>query len=206
MEITTDRLLLRPLTPDDAESLYELDRDAEVLRFIGRHALDSAAAYRDRLADWTDRRDGRDAERLFLALRLAADSTWVGWLHLRPALDFRFAAEAGYRDGEHDLGYRLARAAWGRGLATEAATAVLAFARRLGWRRVVTSALIGNAASIRVMEKLGLVREHYFQLPGYDQVSVRYGTPAGRAGRGGGGESAGGSRFRADGILGGTPL
>ena len=48
-----------------------------------------------------------------------ATRQFVGWFHLRPALDYRFAREAGFVEGEFDTGYRLVRAAWGKGYATE---------------------------------------------------------------------------------------
>jgi RimJ/RimL family protein N-acetyltransferase len=176
MILETERLRLRMLSELDATSLYELDRDSEVMRFIGPHALESPSAYAVQILEWLHRDDDRDGERLFLAIELRESCEWLGWLHLRPALDFRYAREAGYQAGEHDLGYRLRRVAWGKGFATEAAGQLIHHEITVGRvRRVVSSALIGNSASIRVMEKIGLNRESYFQLPGYDQVSVRYG-------------------------------
>ena len=44
--------------------------------------------------------------------------------NLRPALDYRFAREAGFRAGEFDVGYRLVRTAWGYGYATEVTRAL----------------------------------------------------------------------------------
>jgi len=58
---------------------------------------------------------------------------------------------------EIEIGWWLARAWWGRGLATEAARAALEDAfTRVGLRRVVAIAQPGNRASVRVMEKLGM--------------------------------------------------
>jgi RimJ/RimL family protein N-acetyltransferase len=62
------------------------------------------------------------------------------------------------RDGEVNLGYWIARSDWGRGYATEAARAVLGLADALGHRRVVASHYIDNAASGRVLEKVGFRR------------------------------------------------
>ena len=56
-----------------------------------------------------------------------------------------------------EIGWRLARAYWGRGYATEAAEAALAHAfGPLGLREVVAFTVPGNAASRRVMEKIGM--------------------------------------------------
>ena len=58
-----------------------------------------------------------------------------------------------------ELGYTLARAAWGRGYATEAAGAVLRWAfAGLRLHRMVAVADPANAASLRVLEKLGMTR------------------------------------------------
>ena len=74
-----------------------------------------------------------------------------------------------------ELGYRLRKAVWGKGYATEGS---LALVRQgvygPGTACVVASALAGNVASIRVMEKAGLRRVGEFPLPGYDQPSVKY--------------------------------
>ncbi|UQU62909.1 GNAT family N-acetyltransferase [Couchioplanes caeruleus] len=59
-----------------------------------------------------------------------------------------------------EIGWRLGRAYWGRGLATEAARAVVAQARAgLGLRRLVSVHVVGNEASARVMIKLGMSLE-----------------------------------------------
>ncbi|RKN32286.1 N-acetyltransferase [Micromonospora musae] len=59
-----------------------------------------------------------------------------------------------------EIGWRLGRAFWGRGLATEAAEAVVSHARaELGLRRLVSIHVVGNEASARVMVKLGMSLE-----------------------------------------------
>ena len=59
--------------------------------------------------------------------------------------------------GDVELGYTLARAAWGRGYATELGRALLAYAfGELGAERVVAQVEPDNAASRRVLEKLGM--------------------------------------------------
>lgn len=58
--------------------------------------------------------------------------------------------------GRCELGYWLARHAWGKGYATEAATAILAYGfDRLGLRLVRSAFFVGNRASGRVQQKLG---------------------------------------------------
>jgi ribosomal-protein-alanine N-acetyltransferase len=64
------------------------------------------------------------------------------------------------------LGLYLARAFWGRGLATEAGRAFVDFGfGELGLKRIVTAVEVGNAASVRVLEKLGFVVERFEEGP-----------------------------------------
>lgn len=68
-----------------------------------------------------------------------------------------------------EIGWRFARSAWGHGHATEAARATLAFAfETLGLDEVVSFTTVANAASRRVMERIGMVRDPAddFQYPG----------------------------------------
>ena len=64
------------------------------------------------------------------------------------------------RDRRAELGYWLAQPAWGHGFATEAAGAAMDFGfRELGLARVYAQVLAGNHASLRVLDKLGMVNE-----------------------------------------------
>jgi RimJ/RimL family protein N-acetyltransferase len=179
--LETPRLLLREFTEDDAESLFALDSDPDVMRFVGPYALDDAEAYRERILSvyrpYYDRNDGYG----YRAAMEKAGGAFVGWFILRPALDYRFAAEAGFRLGEAELGYRLRKTAWGKGYATEGARALVhkAFSETDA-ACVVSTALIGNVASTRVMEKAGLKKVGEFRIPGFDQSAVKYALPKDR--------------------------
>ena len=59
--------------------------------------------------------------------------------------------------GSVELGYWIARPHWGRGLATEAARALIEIARTLGLRSLEAGHFVDNPASARVLEKLGFV-------------------------------------------------
>lgn len=173
--LETERMLLRRFTPDDAGLLLELDGDPHVMRYIGPFGLPDRDAYRERI------------ETVYLSYyeRFAGYGVWpavakddgefLGWFAFRPAEDYRFAREAGFGPGEIELGYRLRRAAWGRGYATEGSRALVAreFSRS-GTDVIVGVALAGNAASRRVLEKAGLRQVGEFALPGFDQPAVKY--------------------------------
>src|SRR5262249_12858439 len=123
--LQTTRLVLREFTEADAEALRELDGDPEVRRYVGGEVPD-VEAYRRMI---TQRFAAGYAEGWgFWAAQEKASGEFLGWFHLRPAREYRYANEAGYRPGDIDLGYRLRRAAWGRGYATEGALALVAYA------------------------------------------------------------------------------
>ena len=76
---------------------------------------------------------------------------------------------------EVEIGYRLARAAWGRGYATEAVSAVRDFAfNMLGIKRLIAIIDPSNSASIRVAEKIGMHYEKEVMLEGYSHADHVY--------------------------------
>jgi RimJ/RimL family protein N-acetyltransferase len=154
--------------------LVELDSDPEVMKYIGPWRF-SAAEYRERIRTvWMPyyakplRGCGATFEK--------ASGEFVGWVFLRPAPEYKFAAEAGWtRASDLELGYRLKRVAWGKGYATEASAALVAPALAdPEVTCVVAAALAPNRASQRVMEKVGMSRVREFAIPGFDVPSVMY--------------------------------
>lgn len=151
--LQTDRLVLRRFVLEDAPDLVALDADPQVRRFVGTGPPPTLAFYRDqKLPDWIAHYArspfGYWAAHEKPALR------FVGWFHLRPD-----TTEA----GTYDLGYRLLRSAWGRGLATEGSRALVRVGfREWGAQRITAHCLAENEASSRVMEKCGLRFSHAF--------------------------------------------
>jgi RimJ/RimL family protein N-acetyltransferase len=169
--LATDRLILRRLSPADEDHLVDLDGDPEVMRYLtgGRPTPRETirAATLPRLIDEYDRFPGLG--------RWAAedrDGTFLGWFALAPQVA---------QPDQAELGYRLRRAAWGRGLATEGARALLrmAFTGR-GLRRVWAETMTVNTRSRRVMERSGMRYVRTFHLdwedpiPGTGQGEVEY--------------------------------
>lgn len=148
--LRTERVTLRPFGPADADLLVELDSDPAVMRYLSGGEPTAPELVRERdlpsvLAGY-DRWAGRFG--LFAAYETAGGA-FLGWFCLRPE-----------RDGpldEVELGYRLRRAAWGRGYATEVSSALLAKAFTDLDVRVVWGATMAlNRPSQRVMEKAGM--------------------------------------------------
>jgi RimJ/RimL family protein N-acetyltransferase len=147
--LETARLRLRPFTDADAGDLFTLHSDAVVLRYWdGPPWREPAQAERFLAACRSMAEDGTGAR---LAIDRAVDGDFLGWCGLTGwNADFRSAS----------LGYCLREAAWGHGVATEAAAALLRWAfDTLDLNRVQAEVDTRNPASARVLEKLGFVRE-----------------------------------------------
>lgn len=169
IRLATSRVTLRRLTDADAENLFELDSDPEVIRYVHQPApatvadVRSGSLARFRACEKTCPRLG------FWAAIDNLTGEFMGWFHLRPWQG---------RVDELELGYRLKRSCWGRGLATEVSSALLTKAfDELGATRVMALTLAANRASIRVMEKLGMSRVASFTESGEPAVVYAVSKP-----------------------------
>jgi RimJ/RimL family protein N-acetyltransferase len=173
--LSTERLDLRQFTEDDADGLFALDSDPEVMRHIGPFAPPDVDSCRERIRTRFLPFYAQYPSYGFWAVVEKASGDFLGWFHLKPALDYVFHKEAGYQQGDVDLGYRLRRASWGKGYATEGSRVLVRKAlTELDAAQVVAVALIENVASWRVMEKVGMKRVGTFAIPGYEVPAVKY--------------------------------
>jgi ribosomal-protein-alanine N-acetyltransferase len=145
----TARMRLRPFTSADADALYALHSNAYVLRYWDAPPWTERARAERFIA--TCRQIAEEGSGARLAMDRSSDGAFLGWCALtRYNPDYRSAS----------LGYCLTEAAWGCGYATEAARDLLRWAfDNLDLNRVQAEADTRNAASARVLEKLGFVRE-----------------------------------------------
>ena len=145
MEIRTERLLLRPLRREDAPAIAAGCADPDVPRFIPLvpepYTEDDAHAFLDSALA---RAAADDPEKTFAITEPPAD-TLLGAITVR-------LGERG------SIGYWLAGDVRGRGLMTEAARAVVAWAQEQGIRRLTLTAHPDNVASQRVAENAGFRR------------------------------------------------
>jgi RimJ/RimL family protein N-acetyltransferase len=141
--LTTERLVLRWLAPSDVDDLVALDSDPEVMRYLTGGTPSKRETVERTLLDGCDRETGYG--------RWAAEASgeFIGW--------FALTRDAKTPPHEAELGYRLRRAAWGNGYATEGCRALLRKAfTELGTRRVWAETMFVNTPSRRVMERSGL--------------------------------------------------
>lgn len=145
-QIATARLILRRPKAADATAKYEYARDPEVARYM----------------DWAIP-TGLDrilASTANAAVRWESGEEYAWVITAEP--DDRAIGNVACRVEGHaaDLGYVLAREHWGRGYATEAATAIFRWLVSLdGVFRIWATCDIENVASARVLEKIGMSRE-----------------------------------------------
>ena len=149
--LQTERLILRDWHDGDVEAFAALNADPEVGQFILgplERARSDALAARIRAAI---------AQRGWglWAVEVIGGEPFIGFVGLTP-IDF----EASFAPAT-EIGWRLARSAWGKGYATEAANAVLAHAfDTIGLDALVSITATINVRSRRVMERIGMQRDH----------------------------------------------
>ena len=164
--IETKRLVLRRLSPDDAEFIVELLNQPSFLRYIGDKEV----------------RNNTDAVRYIQNGPVASYEQLGFGLYLVELKDTGVPiGMCGLlkRDSlpDVDVGFAFLPSYWSQGYALESAAAVMTYGREaLGLRRIVAITSIDNDASIRLLEKLGLRFERLIKLSA-DQSQVRlFGT------------------------------
>jgi RimJ/RimL family protein N-acetyltransferase len=149
-EVPTERLLLRQWRDEDRAPFAALNADPVVMEYF------PATMTREASDSFVDFNAIALAERGWglWAVEVAATLDFIGFVGLNePSFEAHFTPAV-------EIGWRLAREAWGHGYATEAARAVLAFAfDELGLDDVVSFTTVKNHRSRRVMERLGMTHD-----------------------------------------------
>lgn len=144
----TARLLIRPLSLDDVPVLTEILSDPKVMAYSVRGVCDEAAT--KKFVEWC-----------LACYRTHGVGPWA-LIERRTSALIGFCGVGPERVDdveEVNLGYRLARRYWGRGLATESARGALAYAfGTKGYESVVVIIEPEHVASLRVAEKVGFCR------------------------------------------------
>lgn len=163
VELSTERLLLREWRESDRDAWAAMNADPEVMEFFPA-VLDRAAADAA-----FDRLGGRLVEQGWGLWAVDLDGEFLGFTGLNPV-----GFEASFAPAV-EVGWRLARSAWGRGFATEAAREALRYAwEELALDHVVSLTAVGNLRSRAVMERLGMTRD---PADDFDHPSVPEGSP-----------------------------
>jgi len=160
--LETKRLVLRLFTPDDVQAMYDLNSDPEVIRYAEAAPVRNLQEALEKLesgplADYAKYGYGR------FAIEDRETGEVIGFCGIK------YIPEIGLPE----IGYRLLRSYWGRGLCTEAARACVDYARDdLKIEKLVALIIPENLASIRVAEKLGMKKGPLISI--YDVEALQY--------------------------------
>jgi len=168
-EIQTERLLLRKVTPGDAEDMLAYISDPEVARHTTWEPYDSIEQVRDHLRSVISNYERGEPANWGVTLRESG----------------RLIGMCGFMAGSWEpeyarasLGYAIAREYWDRGLTTEAVRAAIAFGfNHLSLNRIEARCIAENTASERVMQKAGMsyegtLRDYVFRKGAYRDYKV----------------------------------
>ena len=159
--LETERLVLRRFAEEDAENLFGLDSDPQVMRFLSGGTPTPRAVVESDILPLFMRRDDRYPGYGFWAAIEKASGDFVGWFSFRPT--------SGADPCEVSLGFRLRRDAWGKGYATEGARVLIRLGfTKWGVQRVVATTYQDNLASRRVLEKVGMALTRSFRMTAED--------------------------------------
>ena len=157
MELRTERLILREYQAADFDAVHAFASDPEVATFVdwGPNEPDDTKAFLDAC---TADQAAQPRPRYTLAVTESGGAP--------------FGSVGLETHGAHhaDMGYVIAREQWGQGFASEAAAAILRFGFGvLGLHRIQATCRPENLASVRVLEKIGMIREGYL----HDHLLIR---------------------------------
>jgi len=156
--LETERTKIRPLTPKDAEHFYMLNQDPEVLKYTGDNPFETVEAAKEFLVQY-DQYEKYGVGRW--AVINKENEEFLGWCGLK------FTEKL----NEYDIGFRFFRKHWNKGYATESAKACVELGlNKFKFPEIIGRVMKDNLASIRVLEKIGLVYDRNFDFEGYKGV------------------------------------
>src|SRR5690606_29296337 len=158
--LTNERLILREILPTDVEGMYELDSDPEVHKYLGNHPVKTKAESLELInyirQQYVEHGIGR------WAIIDRKTNKFIGWTGLKYV-----TKETNHHRNYYDLGYRLIKRFWGRGIASETAFAILDYAfNTLNLSEVFAMAASDNLASNRILQNVGLQLKETFDMEG----------------------------------------
>ncbi len=141
--LETNRLILQEFSALDAENLYQLNVNPEVIKYTGDPAFKSITEAEKFIANYSDYKKNGFGR---WAVVLKSSDTFLGWCGLKLN-----------SEGFIDIGFRFFEDQWGKGYATESANAVLNYGFNvLNLKEIIGRAASENKASVHVLEKLNM--------------------------------------------------
>ena len=148
--VETERILLREILPSDIDGMFKLDSDPEVHQFLGNKPISDRTevihiinSVRQQYADYGIGR---------WAIIEKKTNEFIGWSGIKYVTDL-----TNNHCNYFDLGYRLRKEFWGKGIATETAILSLEYAfKELKLKEVYAAANCANIGSNKILQKIGL--------------------------------------------------
>jgi len=158
----TERLILRAIVPSDVDAMFELDSDPAVHKYLGGRPVKTKQQI-EKIIEFVRKQYQENGIGRWAVIDKSSDQ-FIGWTGLKLVKE-----TINNQSNYYDLGYRLIRKYWGKGLATESAIASLNFGfNEMNLKEIIAIAQIENKASNRVIQKLGFEFENSFE---YDNAS-----------------------------------
>ena len=162
MRVETERLILREYTITDLDVEHENNLDPELFTYMPFNPPNTKEDTRKRIIHMIEKQKKTPRTDYDVAITLKSNKKLIGGCRLNKVSDI-----------QGHIGYKLAKEHWGKGYATEAAKALTDYGfTELNLHRVYATVHPDNAASIRVLEKVGMIpegrlREHILYRDGY---------------------------------------
>lgn len=147
--IQTDRLTLRRFSPNDLEAFFLIGSDKAVNQFLPWFPFETMAEAEAHLQE-NYLASYQNQKGCHYAICLRSDDFPIGYVNVSDSDSF-------------DLGYGLRQEFWGRGIVTEACSAVVAELRRAGIPFITATHDINNPQSGKVMEKIGMTYQYSYK-------------------------------------------
>jgi len=161
--LETERLILRDLLESDVNGIFELDSDPMVHEYLGKKPIRTKKEAKKVIEFIREQYIQRGIGRFAAIEKSSGD--FIGWSGLK--FNTGDKETIGDKRDFHDIGYRLIPRFWNKGYATESALACLDFGfKNLELNTIVGAAEIGNIASNKVLERIGLQYVEQLHLDG----------------------------------------
>ncbi|OED43426.1 GNAT family N-acetyltransferase [Flavobacteriaceae bacterium (ex Bugula neritina AB1)] len=159
IHIETERLILRDIEIYDAKGMFELDSDPEVHEYLGKKPIKTMKEAEEAIAYIRNQYIKNGIGRWAIIDKKTDD--FVGWTGLKYEQGLR--KDMNY----NDLGYRLKKKYWGKGIATETAIESLTYGfTKLDLEEICAAADVNNLGSNKVLKKAGLKYIETFDFEG----------------------------------------
>ena len=160
----TDRLYIRDFKPDDFDEFHKLVQNSDIYKYMpwGPNSEEDTKNF----IQMSIEQGSKEPRKSFdVPIILKETHLIVGCIGIRVSSSLHKKA---------DIGYWIKRDLWGQGFAKEAALGLLSFGfQKLKMNKIYATADPNNPASIRVLEKIGMVKEGYLKEDMYIQGKYR---------------------------------